>query len=172
MAMTTITPVEAKAMKDSGAVIIDIREPDEYAREHIVGARNAPISKLNGAPVHQQGDVVIYHCKSGMRTEANAHLLPTESCEAYVLEGGLEAWKSAGLKVETDRSKPIEIMRQVQIAAGSLVIVGVALGAIVNPAFYALSAFVGAGLVFAGVSGFCGMAKVLGMMPWNRRASA
>ena len=63
-------------------------------------------------------------------------------------------------------------MRQVQIAAGSLVLAGVLLGAFVAPGFYALSGFVGAGLLFAGVSGFCGMARLLAVMPWNRRAQA
>ena len=87
-------------------------------------------------------------------------------------EGGLDAWKKAGLPVSFDRSKPIDIMRQVQIAAGSLVLIGVMLGFLVNPGFYALSGFVGAGLLFAGVSGFCGMARLLGVMPWNRRAHA
>ena len=70
----------------------------------------------------------------------------------------------------SDRKQPIEIMRQVQITAGSLVVIGVVLAFTVAPAFIALSAFVGAGLVFAGVSGWCGMAKLLALMPWNRPA--
>ncbi|HEX2527584.1 MAG TPA: rhodanese family protein [Geminicoccus sp.] len=86
---------------------------------------------------------------------------------AYVVEGGLEAWKRAGLPVEQDRRQPIEVMRQVQIAAGSLVL----LGALVTPWFYALAGFVGAGLVFAGVTGTCGMASLLRHMPWNRPAA-
>ena len=93
-------------------------------------------------------------------------------CETYILEGGLDAWRKAGLPVALDRSQPIEIMRQVQIAAGSLVLLGVVLGAFVAPGFYPLSGFVGAGLLFAGVSGFCGMARLLAVMPWNRRAAA
>ena len=89
-----------------------------------------------------------------------------------MLEGGLDAWKKAGLPVSLDRSQPIDIMRQVQIAAGSLVLLGVVLGAFVSPNFYALSGFVGAGLTFAGISGFCGMARVLGAMPWNQPSTA
>ncbi|MFI5002997.1 MAG: YgaP-like transmembrane domain, partial [Reyranellales bacterium] len=116
---------------------------------------------------------VIFHCRSGARTTANAsRLAGTVGCEAYILEGGLDAWKKAGLPVATDASQPIEIMRQVQIAAGSLVLLGVVLGVWVAPAFLGLSAFVGAGLTFAGVSGWCGMAKLLALMPWNRRAAA
>ena len=89
-------------------------------------------------------------------------------CEAYIVEGGIEAWKKAGLPVARDRSQPIEIQRQVMIAAGSLVLLGVLLGQFVAPAFYAVPAFVGAGLTFAGTTGWCGMAKLLALMPWNR----
>ena len=95
-----------------------------------------------------------------------------QPCETYILEGGIDAWKKAGLPVALDRSQPIDIMRQVQIVAGSLVLIGAVLGFFVAPGFYALSAFVGAGLLFAGISGFCGMAKLLGLMPWNRQARA
>jgi rhodanese-related sulfurtransferase len=91
---------------------------------------------------------------------------------SYVLEGGIDAWRKAGLPVAVDRSQPIPTMRQVQIVAGSLVILGVVLGATVAPAFYAVSGFVGAGLVFAGVTGICGMERVLARMPWNRPAAA
>jgi rhodanese-related sulfurtransferase len=113
---------------------------------------------------------LVFHCRSGARTSANApRLAAAANCQAYILDGGIEAWKKAGLPVATDRSQPIEIMRQVQIAAGSLVLLGVVLGVWVAPAFLGLCAFVGAGLVFAGVSGWCGMAKLLGLMPWNRR---
>ncbi|MEQ8267103.1 MAG: rhodanese family protein [Parvibaculum sp.] len=173
MSLRTLTPGEAKAMAARGAVIIDIREPDEFAREHIPGAVNEPLSKLGGRPAAAGADIVVYHCKSGMRTKANAaKLAAPETCEAYILEGGLDAWKAAKLPVAADAAQPIELMRQVQIAAGSLVVLGVALGAAVHPGFYALSAFVGAGLVFAGVSGFCGMARVLTLMPWNRALRA
>ena len=78
----------------------------------------------------------------------------------------------ADLPVEEDRSQPIEIMRQVQIAAGSLVLLGVILGLTVAPGWFALSGFVGAGLVFAGTTGWCGMAYLLAIMPWNRQAAA
>lgn len=169
MSLKTLTPAAARTLIESGAAVIDIREPDEFAREHIPGARNEPLSKLGGPVATGKADIVIYHCKSGMRTKANADRLAAASgCEAYVLEGGLDAWKAAQLPVAVDRKQPLELMRQVQIAAGSLVVIGAVLGALVHPAFHALSAFVGAGLVFAGVSGFCGMARLLVLMPWNR----
>lgn len=85
-----------------------------------------------------------------------------------MLEGGLDGWTRAGLPIEANLKAPLEMMRQVQIVAGSLVLLGVVLGWLISPIFFALSAFVGAGLTFAGISGFCGMARLLGLAPWNR----
>jgi rhodanese-related sulfurtransferase len=117
--------------------------------------------------------VLIFHCRSGARARANAgRLAQAAACDAYVLEGGIEAWKKEGLPVVLDRRQPIELMRQVQIAAGGLALLGAGLGFFVAPAFHALSALVGAGLMFAGITGHCGMAGVLAAMPWNRRADA
>ena len=92
--------------------------------------------------------------------------------QAYQLEGGLQAWKRAGLPVIADRKAPLPIMRQVQIVAGSLVLLGIVLAVLVSPWFMALSAFVGAGLIVAGITGFCGMANLLLHMPWNRSREA
>jgi len=168
MSLPTIDVARARALLDQGAVMIDVREADEHARERMPGAHSNPLSRL--ASVEAQPDqVVIFHCRSGARTSANATKLASVApCEAYILEGGLEAWKKAGLPTAIDRRQPLEIMRQVQIVAGSLVLLGVVLGIWVAPAFFALSAFVGAGLAFAGVTGWCGMAKLLAVMPWNR----
>jgi rhodanese-related sulfurtransferase len=171
MTLPTIDATQAKQLIDQGAVLIDIREADEHARERVPGARNRPLSKLT-ALESNGAKTVIFHCRSGARTAANApQLASATDCQAYILEGGLDAWKRAGLPVATDTRQPIEIMRQVQITAGSLVLLGVALGFWVSPAFFGLSTFVGAGLVFAGVSGWCGMAKMLAFLPWNRRAT-
>jgi rhodanese-related sulfurtransferase len=91
---------------------------------------------------------------------------------AWVLDGGVDAWGHAGLPLAGTQAAPVmPIMRQVQIAAGLLVLAGVLLSLLVAPAWIALSAFVGAGLAFAGASGWCGMAQLLGRMPWNRAAS-
>lgn len=169
MTLQTIDPVHAKRLIDDGAVLVDIRELDEHARERIPGARNLPVGKLTDIRT-DEATIVVFHCRSGARTAANSRRLASAaSCEAYILEGGIDAWKKAGLPVAVDARQPIEVMRQVQITAGSLVVAGVILGTWVAPAFYGLSAFVGAGLVFAGVSGWCGMAKILAVMPWNRR---
>lgn len=169
--LNPISPTELKQRLDSGAaVLIDVRESDEHAREHIVGARLAPLSAIDAHDFDRDHDkAAIFHCKSGMRTQANAAtLLARGFREAYYLDGGLEAWKAAGLPVHTNRKAPLDIMRQVQITAGLLILLGVTLGWLVNPVFYALSAFVGAGLTFAGATGWCGMAMLLKTMPWNR----
>ena len=91
--------------------------------------------------------------------------------DVCVLEGGLSAWKEAGLPTRLDRKQPIELQRQVMIVAGSLVVTGLLLGAFVSPWFAAISAFMGCGLVFAGISGWCGLAKFLMLMPWNKVAA-
>ncbi len=174
-ALKSISPARAAELIRDGGVLVDIREADEHARERIPGARHHALSRLGTeSPARDGDDIVIFHCRSGMRTQSNAGALAASAagCEAYVLEGGLDAWKKAGLPVAKDSKKPIEIMRQVQIGAGGLVLLGVLLGTFVHPNFYALSGVVGAGLLFAGVTGFCGMARVLALMPWNRAANA
>lgn len=169
--MKTISPQDAAKLIKEGAILVDVREPDERAREFIPEAAHHPLSQISGeGPAHANAPAVIFHCRSGMRTRSNAAALDGASqCEAYILEGGIEAWKQAGLPVKTDAKAPIEIMRQVQITAGGLILLGAALGVAVHPGFYAFSAFVGAGLMFAGLSGTCMMAKILSAMPWNRR---
>jgi rhodanese-related sulfurtransferase len=171
MTLQIVSPVEARELMLRGARLIDIREADEHAREHIPGAQNVPLSGLtetaaNGAPA------VIFHCRSGARTTANSvRLAKITSSPTYVLEGGLDAWRKAGLPVATDRRQPLELMRQVQLAAGGLVLIGVTLGFLFAPGFFGISAFVGVGLMIAGATGWCGMARLLAHMPWNRRTN-
>lgn len=152
------------------AVLVDIRETDEFARSHVKGAQSQPLSTWEKAHLNidPQADV-IFTCRSGMRTAGACDRLAARvNGDAFVLDGGLDAWAKAGLAVETNADAPMEIMRQVQIAAGSLVLIGVILGFLVAPEWFALAGFVGAGLTFAGVSGFCGMARLLMLAPWNR----
>lgn len=173
--LNPLKPAEvAERLKSGRAVLVDIREPDEFRRRHIAEALSRPLSAFAAAhlKVEPRRDVV-FTCRTGMRTGgACDQLAAAVDGEAYVLEGGLDAWTRAGLPVVDDARAPLEIMRQVQIAAGSLVLLGVALGVFVHPAFFGLSAFVGAGLAFAGVTGFCGMARLLAFAPWNRTARA
>ncbi|MGN6573019.1 MAG: rhodanese family protein [Pseudolabrys sp.] len=173
--LETISPARAAELVRQGAVLIDIREADEHARENIPGARHHALSRIeSNTPVRTGDSVLVFHCRSGARTRGNAARLAAVSgaCQTYILDGGLDAWKKAGLPVTLDRNAPIDIIRQVQIGAGSLVLAGVLLGALAAPAFYALAGFVGAGLLVAGTTGFCGMARLLAIMPWNRRTYA
>lgn len=171
MSIKTISPVEAHRLVNAGASLIDIRAPDEHGRERIAGALNVPLERLS--PDVATGDVLIFHCRSGMRTVRAAQALAEAAGEreCYILEGGLAAWGNAGLSVEKVRGVPIEMQRQVMIAAGLLVLLGALLSLLISPAWIALTIFVGAGLTFAGVTGFCGMAHLLALMPWNRRSA-
>nr|WP_301273187.1 rhodanese family protein [Acetobacter oryzoeni] len=166
--LATLSPADTRAAIDAGASLVDIRSADEYAREHIPGARNVPLDRIGD--LSHDGRPIVFHCKSGMRTSANTKRLEavTDGIPAYILQGGIDAWRQAGLPTITDRSQPLEIMRQVQITAGTMVLTGVLLGLFVSPGFFGLSAFVGVGLMFAGVTGWCGMATLLRVMPWNR----
>ena len=174
---TPLPPREAQKLLESGkAILIDIREAEEFAREHIRGARHVPLSALDRHDFDREradGKAAIFQCQSGRRTEMNRErLVALGFQQAYVIEGGLNAWRAAGLPSHVDRKQPMELQRQVQIAAGSLVLTGVVLGFSVSPLFFLLSGGVGAGLVFAGMSGSCLMGQILAQMPWNRVATA
>ncbi|MDE2411606.1 MAG: rhodanese family protein [Sphingomonadales bacterium] len=170
-----LAPSEVQTRLAAGrAVLVDIREADEFARSHIAGALSQPLSGWEEAhlTIDPAADV-IFTCRSGGRTQiACTRLAARVQGEAYVLEGGLDGWTRAGLPLDGDRKAPLPIMRQVQIAAGSLVLLGVLLGASVSSLWYGLSAFVGAGLTFAGLTGTCAMARLLMLAPWNRTATA
>jgi rhodanese-related sulfurtransferase len=166
-----LSPQQVRERLESGlAVLVDIREPDEFIRSHIKGAHSQPLSTWEKAHLSvDPASDVIFTCRSGMRTAGACDRLAAQvSGDAFVLDGGLDAWANAGLPVATNADAPMEIMRQVQIAAGSLVLMGVLLGFFFSPAWFALAGFVGAGLTFAGVTGFCGMARLLMFAPWNR----
>ena len=169
MAIKTISPAEARRLINAGALLIDIRSPDEHRRERIAGALNVPLDRLS--PQTTPGDVLIFHCRSGMRTgQAAATLAQTAAGrDCYIVEGGITAWRDAGLPIEKLRGTPIEMQRQVMISAGLLVLIGTLLSLLLSPLWIALAIFVGAGLTFAGISGFCGMARLLALAPWNRR---
>ncbi|MFN4225070.1 MAG: rhodanese family protein [Hyphomonas sp.] len=176
--MSTLNKIDANAvaegLKSGRYHLIDIREPDEYTREHIPGAVSLPLSRAAAADVRlEAGRTAVFHCKSGMRTENNCALLAERvDGDALILDGGIEAWKKAGLPVAANAKAPLPMNRQVQITAGLIVLTGTLTGALLHPAGYAVAGFVGAGLIFAGLSGWCGMANVLALMPWNRAKAA
>ncbi|WP_341894024.1 rhodanese family protein [Ferrovibrio terrae] len=167
-----ITPTDLQQRLQRGEIVlIDIREPSEYAREHIHGARLVPLAAIDSHDFDtERNKVAVFTCRSGNRTAMNAsRLLAKGFREAYVLDGGLDAWKSAGLPVHFNAEAPLDLQRQVQITAGGMALLGAILAWLVSPWFIALSGFVGAGLMMAGMTGFCGMARLLAAMPWNRK---
>ncbi|MCE9620620.1 MAG: rhodanese family protein [Planctomycetes bacterium] len=160
------------------AVLVDVREADEHARERIRGAILAPLSKFDPGKVQElakPGQKLVVHCHSGRRS-ADAALMSTAFCkpgvEVVSMVGGIEAWKSENLPVEVNATvSRISVMRQVQIVIGVGVLGGSALAWFVHPGFVAIPAFFGAGLLFAGASGTCALASILGGMPWNKGAA-
>lgn len=159
------------------AVLIDVREPDEFAREHIAGATLLPLSRFDPAQalsVARPGQRVVLHCKGGRRSADACRLaspLAPVNLPLFTLAGGIEAWTKEGLPVEVNTNvSRISVMRQVQLVIGLCVLVGSALAWLVDPRLVAIPAFFGAGLTFAGASGTCAMATVIGWMPWNRPA--
>jgi rhodanese-related sulfurtransferase len=170
--MNDVDAATLKSWMDRGeAVLVDVREENEFARESIPGATLVPLSKFDPARVPAaNGKKLVVHCLSGKRSANAQAQLAKAGISAINFSGGIMDWKAAGFPIRENKSAPLPIMRQVQIAAGSLVLAGAILGTFAHPGFYGLSAFVGAGLVFAGVTGWCGMASVLGLLPYNRRA--
>ena len=148
--------------------VIDVREPMEFAGGHIAGSLNVPLSRLAQADLPQGALVLV--CQSGNRSAKGVQTLLQRGHGHPVLDlqGGIPSWQQAGLPLRKLRNVPLPLMRQVQIAAGSLVLLGLILSNTVAPAWILLTWFVGAGLVFAGVSGFCGMARLLAVVPWNK----
>lgn len=170
-----VRPAELQArLSGDDVVLMDVREPFEHSAERIEGAVPMPLGQLDPEALREKypGKQIIFHCAGGKRSaKACAAFAEGQSEPTCHLVGGIEAWKQAGLPtLKPSKAGAISVMRQVQIASGSLVVLGLLLGYFVAEPFYLLSAFVGCGLVFAGVSGFCGMAKLLAAMPWNKTA--
>ena len=163
-----VSPEQAADLVKSGAVLIDVREPDEHARERIAGAVCLPLSGFDDSRLAE--GPVVFHCRSGARTALHADRLAAKAGgqACYVVEGGLDAWKKAGLPVQADRGAPLELQRQVQLAAGACAAVGTVLAATVSPWFLIVPGLVGAGLTLAGLTGVCGLATLLKRAPWNR----
>ena len=177
MDVATITPGELRDLLRRGEAVelIDVRTPVEYREVHAELARLVPLDSLDPRAVMEarngsKGQRLYVICRSGSRGR--------QACEVFHaagyanvanVEGGTLAWEQAGLPVVRG-PKAMSLERQVRVAAGSLVVVGTALGAFVHPGFLGVAAFVGAGLVFAGVTDTCGMGMMLARMPWNQAA--
>lgn len=175
MSSAAIKPQALAALCKTGKKIdlIDVRTPVEYREVHVDIAQNVPLDQLDPEAVMQArdgsaSDPLYLICRSGSRGQ--------QACEKFAragftnavnIEGGTIACLEAGLPVVRGE-KAMSLERQVRIAAGTLVVLGAVLGWFVHPGFIGLSAFVGAGLVFAGITGTCGMGMILARMPWNR----
>lgn len=168
--MKAITPQSLKAwLKDKKVTLIDVREPFEHKVESISGAHLIPLSEISLSKLPEEKQAIVIHCQSGKRSAAACEKLLKEnpSLEVYSLEGGILAWKREGFDVHRP-TKCLPLERQQQIVAGFLAFGGIILGAFLNPGFYWISAFVGLGLMTSGFTGWCGMAKLLAKMPWNK----
>lgn len=174
----TVSPTElADALKRGDATLVDVRTPAEYRDVHVRGARNVPLDRLNPADFqspdgHGDGAKLDVICQKGSRgAKVYDQVAAAGVANVANVEGGTLACVAAGLDVQRGQ-KTISLERQVRIAAGLLVVIGALLGAFVHSHWLGLAAFVGAGLVFAGVTDTCGMGMLLARMPWNTGGGA
>ena len=149
--------------------LIDVRTPTEYGSVHAKGAVNLPMESLDLAKITcSKEDEIHVICQSGGRSMKVCQKLEAAGFTNSVnVEGGTSAWRAAGLPV-VEGKKVMSLERQVRIAAGSLVVIGIAIGQFVHPAGFGLSALIGSGLVFSAVTNTCGMGMLIAKMPWNR----
>lgn len=163
-----------RTQKGEPVDLIDVRTPVEFEEVHVGFARNVPLDRLDAKALKAdsagQSKPLYVICRSGSRAAKACDAIAAEGHREVVnVEGGTSAWEAAGLPVVRGR-KSMSLERQVRIAAGSIVFVGSALAFFVHPWLIAIPAFVGAGLVFAGVTDTCGMGMMIARMPWNQVA--
>jgi len=177
--MKTITPLELQQLFASqpDLPLLDVRTPLEYAEVHVPQARNEPLDGLQPKTLFDAGKLpkgkpIYLICRTGGRATKAAEKFARDGWdETVVVDGGTQGWVAAGLPVNRSNIKVMSLERQVRIAAGALVLTGVLLAQI-YPVFIGLSAFVGVGLIFAGVTDWCGMGLLLAKLPWNTRPAA
>jgi rhodanese-related sulfurtransferase len=171
--MKTISPAELQKILTAqpSSPVIDVRTPVEFAEVHVPQARSIPLDELKPSSLQLQKDQPVYLlCRSGQRATKAAEKFSREGfTQPVVVEGGTLAWIDSNLPVTRSAVKVISLERQMRIAAGAIVFTGVLLAHFVNFSFIWLSGLVGAGLVFAGITDFCGMGLLLAKLPWNKR---
>ena len=171
--MKTISPLELQKIlvAQPSSPVIDVRTPVEFAEVHVPQAQSVPLDELRPGSLPFPKDQPVYLlCRSGQRAAKAAEKFAKDGfTQPVIIEGGTLAWIEANLPVTRSAVKVISLERQVRIAAGAIVFTGVILAHFVNFNFIWLSGFVGAGLVFAGITDFCGMGLLLARMPWNRK---
>ena len=171
--ISTVSPSQVSKLVGEGNIafedILDVRTPLERSEVYISGTRHVPLDSLKADSSGANPSKTLYLlCRSGARAQKAGALLAAEGIENMsVIEGGILAWEEAGLEVEKGK-KVVSLERQVRIAAGGLVVAGTLLGFLVSPAWLALSGFVGAGLMFSGITDSCTMGLLISKLPWNR----
>lgn len=171
MVVKRIDAVTLKSWLDKDeAVLVDVREPAEYASAHIAGATLLPLAnvKKSALPNYTNKKLVL-HCRKGGRGASACEKLLAEDAEIniYNLTEGTEGWSKAGLPLECSGRFFLPLDQQVRLIIGVGVLLGSTLGYFVNPLFFILSAFFGAGLIFAGLTGTCTLALLIAKAPWN-----
>lgn len=175
--INNITPEQAAAWLAAGdAILIDVREPDEFKNEHIAYAASLPLGSvcdLVGQLNIPDGRKVIFQCLKGGRGQKACMIVGDRNIcanDLYNIDGGITAWKELGLPVvTTDAAAPkITIFRQVQIIAGGLIALLVMLGFLGITVAFLVAGVIGGALLFAGLTGWCGLAMLLSKMPWNK----
>jgi len=160
-----------KWLENNEAVIVDVREPAEHEAKKISGANLLPLANVckDALPCYENKKLVL-HCHGGKRSLSACQKLISEDpdLEIYNLEGGISAWSSQGCEIKTSGKFFLPLDRQVQLTIGFGVLIGSILGYLFSAKFFLLSGFFGAGLIFAGISGYCGLAILMAKMPWNK----
>lgn len=172
---TTLSVSQAHARRAEFG-IVDVRTPGEYASGHLPGALNIPLDRIpHSLPELRQaaeGRGLLLVCASGARSENAARTLAEHGIDAASLTGGTRAWSAGGYGLDHPATGPRAVWameRQVRLTAGAVVLLGLLLGLLVHPAYQLLSAAIGAGFVFSALTDTCGMALLLGRLPFNRR---
>ncbi len=169
-----ITPQKAyEYLKTGKAVLIDVREADEFKSRHIAYAQSIPLSSIvdNIQNIDIPEDkIIIMQCRSGKRGEqacaiASSHKLKNE---IYNIDGGIDAWDKAGLPIIRNAQTTISIFRQVQIIVGLLIVSLISIGLLGFNLAFTVAAIIAGALMFAGITGWCGLAQLLNKMPWNQ----
>jgi rhodanese-related sulfurtransferase len=169
---TTIDVQELSNSADFAWQCIDVRSATEFAAGHIPAAINIPMDEIES----RVGDLRLEHptvlvCQSGKRAAMTRAFLAGRAGDLYVLSGGTDAWRLAGLPLVASTRSRWALERQVRLGAGLLMLAGVGLGFLLNSGWFWLAGLVGCGLVLAGTTNYCAMAQLLALLPWNRRGS-
>lgn len=173
MSVQSLSPNDVKQMVESRqALLIDVREPSEYREENIPNAVNIPLASINDQSIAALGvgKKLVFQCQGGKRSQEACRRIHALEGSVASLDGGIEGWKRAGFS--TIGAKPaaaLPLMRQVQMTIGICILIGIFLAIFLSPVFLIIPAFMGLGLIMAGLTGWCGLARLMALLPWNRQ---